>query len=227
MKGKMSIKVLVAALAVFALQGTLVSCGNEEENSSKNYANAVATLKTDAESGKFYLQLDDTTTVLPTNITASPVGKREVRALVNLKFTKNYPQGYSREAYINWIDTMRTKAMAPSLAEKDSATYGNDPIEIVNHWSTTVEDGYLTLRFRTYFRSGSVHQLNLVKTGKPGEVTLYHNAAGDTKGTVRDGMIAFRLADLGTPGTAADTLTLKWKSYSGNKSVKFKYRPRK
>ena len=142
-------------LPAFAVQ----SCDDDDDNFSKNQANAVVTLKTNPDDNTFYMQLDDSTTVLPSNIKTSPVGKREVRALVNLKFTKNRVSPYSREAYINWIDTIRTKDMAQSHGDENTKLYGNDPVEIVNHWSTCVEDGYLTLRFRTYYRNGTATDL--------------------------------------------------------------------
>lgn len=210
-------------LPAFAVQ----SCDDDDDNFSKNQANAVVTLKTNPDDNTFYMQLDDSTTVLPSNIKTSPVGKKEVRALVNLKFTKNRVSPYSREAYINWIDTIRTKDMAQSHGDENTKLYGNDPVEIVNHWSTCVEDGYLTLRFRTYYRNGSTHRLNLVKGDKPNEVVLYHDAAGDNSGFVRDGLMAFRLESFPESTGTPVEMTLKWKSYSGEKTLKFKYIPRK
>ena len=76
-----------------------------------------------------------------------------------------------------------------------------------------------------------MHRLNLVKGSKPYEVVLYHDAAGDSLNGLKpvqvgDGLIAFRLNDL--PDTEGKTveLTLKYKSYSGEKNIKFKYRTR-
>lgn len=58
-------------------------------------------------------------------------------------------------------------------------------------------------------------------------MVLHHNAAGDTRGFIRDGLVAFRLNDLpDTQGKTVD-LTLKWQSFSGMKSVTFKYKSRK
>ena len=100
-------------------------------------------------------------------------------------------------------------------------------MELVKDWTTLVEDGYLTLRFRTYFGYGKRHVLNLIPTGKPYEVELRHNAQGDDRRVVRDGLVAFRL--IGLPDTQGKEveLTVKWKSFSGEKSAKFKYRTRR
>ena len=117
--------------------------------------------------------------------------------------------------------------MAPSLGQKDDETYGKDPVEIVRDWTTVAEDGYLTLRFRTYFGDGRTHVFNLVKGDKPYEVVLHHNAMGDTRRIIRDGLVAFRLNDLPDTQGKTVTITLKWQSFSSIKSVQFKYKSRK
>ena len=92
---------------------------------------------------------------------------------------------------------------------------------------TNVEDGYLTLHFITRWgNSGIKHELNLV-TGlneeDPYEVRFAHNAHGDGTYYEGDGIVAFSLKDL--PDTKGETvkLTLKFESFSGEKTVKFDY----
>ena len=205
---------------------SLHSCLNDDDtDNSVNYPNALVTIKTNSSTGQVYFQLDDETTILPTK--TSPYGNKEVRALTNIRVQDGQNGHYSKSAYVNWVDTILTKNMARSLGKKDDETYGKDPVEIVKDWTTVVEDGYLTLRFRTYFGSGKKHIVSLVKGEKPYEVVLHHNAAGDTRGFIRDGLVAFRLNDLpDTQGKTVD-LTLKWQSFSGMKSVTFKYKSRK
>ena len=93
---------------------------------------------------------------------------------------------------------------------------------------TIVEDGYLTLRFGCYGNptSTTAHFVNLVSTNNPDdpyEVEFRHNAYDDIGSQPKVGLVAFRLADL--PDTEGQTvkLTLKWKSYGGDKSVTFDY----
>lgn len=220
---KMIFMVMATMLATMSFQ----SCLDDDDDNAVNYPNALVTLKTNPADGTFFMQLDDSTTILPTNMKTSPYGNKEVRALANFKIGEGQSGHYSKSAYVNWIDSIRTKAMAPNLGDKNDATYGTDPVEIVRDWTTVVEDGYLTLRFRTYFGGMRTHIVNLVKTDKPYEVRLYHNAVGDFKNRVQDGLIAFRLSDLPDTGGKEVYLTLKWRSFSGEKSVKFKYRTRK
>ena len=124
---------MLTAIAVLATAFSLQSCLNEDDNSHLRMPNALVTLKNNVALG-FYLQLDDKTTVKPTNMTQSPYGTKELRAFVNLKFDDKDKDKMERAAYVNWIDTILTKPMAKNLGEKNDATYGNDPIEIVKDW---------------------------------------------------------------------------------------------
>ena len=217
---------MMSALVALAAAATLQSCNDDDDNRNLAYPNALVTLKTNA-SGTFFLQLDDSTTVIPTNMKASPYGKKEVRALANINMDAKEPKDHVKSGYVNWLDSILTKNMAPNLGDKNDATYGNDPVELVKDWTTLVEDGYLTLRFRTYFGYGKRHVLNLIPTGKPYEVELRHNAQGDDRRVVRDGLVAFRLSSLPDTQGKEVELTVKWKSFNGDKSAKFKYRTRK
>ena len=217
---------MMSAFVALAAAAALQSCNDDDDNRNLAYPNALVTLKTNA-SGTFFLQLDDSTTVIPTNMKASPYGKKEVRALANINMDAKEPKDHVKSGYVNWLDSILTKNMAPNLGDKNDATYGNDPVELVKDWTTLVEDGYLTLRFRTYFGYGKRHVLNLIPTGKPYEVELRHNAQGDDRRVVRDGLVAFRLSSLPDTQGKEVELTVKWKSFNGDKSAKFKYRTRK
>lgn len=195
---------MMSALVALAAAAALQSCNDDDDNRNLAYPNALVTLKTNA-SGTFFLQLDDSTTVIPTNMKASPYGKKEVRALANINMDAKEPKDHVKSGYVNWLDSILTKNMAPNLGDKNDATYGNDPVELVKDWTTLVEDGYLTLRFRTYFGYGKRHVLNLIPTGKPYEVELRHNAQGDDRRVVRDGLVAFRLIGLPDTGEGRGT----------------------
>ncbi len=195
--------------------------------------NALVTVKP-VDSG-FYLQLDDSTTLHPCNVAASPFGDKEVRAL--LSYTCLGPSAEegatdrSFDVNINWIDSILTKDAVPYPADGDLEQYGDDAIEIVRDWVNIAEDGYLTLRFRTRWGAGGVtHFVNLltgVNPDDPYEVEFKHNAYGDINGVLGDALVAFKLSDLPDTGGKTVKLTLKYKSYSGEKSIQFDYCSRK
>lgn len=221
-------------IAVITMIGSLglQSCLDDDDNSYyyMNYPNALVTVKTDADE-TFYLQLDDSTTLLPVNMDSSPFGDKEVRALTSCEEV-NEPSGkFSKAVRIYRIDSILTKPIAPDLGEDNNSVYGTDPVEIVNDWVTIAEDGYLTLRFRTTWGQGTQpHFINLLPGNNPEnpyEVEFRHNAYGDTFGQEGDALVAFNLSSL--PDTEGKTvkLKLKWMSFSGEKSAEFDYCTRK
>ena len=234
-----AIKILNIA-AVFSLLGLgLQSCKLDHSDMAYDlvYPSALVTVKPDAEGTGFYMQLDDKTVLIPTNVTKSPYGNKEVRALVNYNAAEpndiSASNAYNgsldkKNVFVNWMDSILTKRM---LVPSDvSGSLGNDPVEIVNDWVTIVEDGYLTLRFRTLWGRGVTHYVNLIPVPdekNPYHVKFCHDAKGDVFGEWADGLVAFRLDALPDTGDSVVDLVLDWDSFSGKKSVTFKYSTRK
>ena len=227
-------KTIIYSIAALALFAGLVSC-EKSSGPEFTYPNAVVTLKSHPETGRFYMQLDDKTTLLPVNVEKNPYEK-EVRAFVNYSETDADPKGFSKAVNLNAVDTILTKMMAPFKGsnEENFRTYGQDPIEITKQaWPTVIEDGYLTVVIRTVF-SGYMarpHEVNLVRGEQPGEIILCHDAKGDVYGNYwASNVVAFRLSDLGDLGEISPegtTLTLKWNGFNGDRKETFTYIPRK
>lgn len=225
----MKITHLLFATGILLTMLILPSCLDDNDDVSRLYPNALVTVK-EAADETVYFQLDETTTLLPVNITSHPFDSKEVRALVNYEEVDDSSEEYDQAVRVNWIDSIRTKPMAPNLGEDNDNEYGNDPVEIVSDWVTIAEDGYLTLRFRTMWSQlGITHYVNLIPTNNPEnpyEVQFKHDANGDVSGRVGDGLVAFRLDQL--PDTEGETVKLKliWDSFNGEKSMEFDYRTR-
>lgn len=218
------------AVAVVCSMG-LQSCLDDDDDYSygKMIPNALVTVKP-LEGNSYFLQLDDSTTLLPVNVTSSPYGDKEVRALVNYEEVDQASTGYSKAIHINWIDSILTKPIAPDLNADNDSVYGTDPVEIINDWVTIAEDGYLTLRFRTAWGNQQKHFVNLLvrkDSDNPYEVEFRHNAFGDVYGEYADGLVAFKLDQLPDTQGKVVKLKLKWKSFSGDKSAEFNYCTRK
>lgn len=218
-------------LSILLLLGIIIlpSCLNDDDDLDLRYPNALVTVK-EAANETVFLQLDDNTTLLPVNFNSHPFDSKEVRALVNYTEVDEPNLEYDEAVHVNWIDSIRTKPMAPNLGDENDDVYGNDPVEIVGDWVTIAEDGYLTLRFRTIWGNiGRVHYVNLISTNNsenPYEVEFRHDADGDVSGRMGDGLVAFKLDDL--PDTGGETVKLKliWNSFNGEKSAEFDYRTR-
>lgn len=219
----------IVAFALLSATALLQSCSDNDDMYTI-LPNALVTAKTDTDN-TFYLQLDDNTTLLPTNISKSPYGEKEVRALVNYATLDQSSGKYTKAVYVNWIDSIRTKNTIEFVSEEESEEYGSDPVEIIKDWVTIAEDGYLTLRFRTLWGyAGNVHYINLIRNVNPEnpyQLELRHDANGDKGGSIRDALVAFSLKDL--PDTEGKSVKLKlvWNSFSGEKSAEFDYCSRK
>lgn len=236
---KRIIKLAAVSLTAAAMSATILSCSNDgDDGYSKAYANAVVTIKPNADNSQMYLQLDSNTLVLPTNRKSSPYGTRELRALANLSVVDGTAaKPANKLVFVNWMDTILTKPVAKNNGtDGNLKAYGSDAVEIVNSFETVAEDGYMTLRLRTVWGGQKAHTVNLVHrtdANTPYLFTLYHNANGETSGKVGDALVAFRLPDAVDSVSGAIDITIQWKSFTKNsqgdstKTAVFKYVPRK
>ena len=227
------IKTLMLLMAVALTAVSLQSC-DDDDDCYPAFNLATVTLKAPrAEGSKWFMQLDDSNVIYAKNIASHPYENKELRAYIRYNdiqkdmASSKFPYEYS--ANILTIDTILTKKMDP-MVENMAEEYGNDPVEVVNSWETVAEDGYMNIRFRTRWGNNIKHRVTLVHrtdVDDPYTVEFIHNAHGDINGQVADGMVAFRLDDCFNEGDKPIEITLKWKSYSGEKTAKFKYIPRK
>ena len=228
---------MAAILAVPFFQ----SCLNNDDGYDYSILSpdAIVTVKPVVNDGAdyFYLQLNDEEKLWPLDNSSLPYKEKEMRAFVNFTET-DMPsdvkgEGYSKAVKINWMDSILTKKPVVLQSGDETLdiaeTYGDDPVELLKPW-TVVEDGYITLHFLAdWSNSGIKHEVNLLlglNPDDPYEVRFTHNAHGDFRYVQSDSCVAFRLSDL--PDTNGETvkLTVKYTSYSGEKSVQFDYRTR-
>ena len=219
------ISILLSLLGFGASTLMFQSCLNDDNSVDLNRPTALVTVCPD-EDESFTMRLDNSTTLIPTNIKKSPYGKKEVRALVNYTESANEtPDEKIRNVQVNWLDSIRTKLPVTSAAENNDKLFGNDPIEIVRDWVTIAEDGYLTLRIRTMWGySNTPHIINLLTGSNPDdpfELELRHDANGDTYARWGDALIAFNLNGLPRANDDEIKIKLKWKSFSGDKDAEF------
>lgn len=217
---------------VAAILPMMQSCDLDDDNNGVvicpgKMPNAVVTVKTAADN-TVYLQLDDNTTLLPTNMKEHPFKGKEVRAFVNIREVGNNAAPYSKAVVVNYIDSILTKPAVPTLGDKNTEAYGNDPIEILKGFPTVCEDNYLTLAVCTVWgKNAKPHMVNLV-TGvnpeDPYEVELRQNAFGDTKGNYAGATVAFSLKALPKTGGKTVKLKVKYQSFSGEKTAEFNYK---
>ncbi len=212
-------------LIIFLVATTLYSCNDDDDVGYWVYygPNATVTIKPLSDDA-FYMQLDDTTTLFATNVTNPPYGQKEVRAFINFTEVDKVNNDYTMSVRLNYVDSMLTKKSIP-YSEENNLDYGNDPIEIVPSWINVVEDGYITLYFSTLWGNNSIaHSVNLltgVNPDDPYEVEFRHNAFGDVIGAWGNGVVAFKLPNFPVETSENVNITLKYNSFSGQKTIIF------
>ena len=232
------IKTLMLLMVVALTAVSLQSCDDDDDDYYPEFNLATVTLKAPpVDGGKWFMQLDDSTALEATTIASHPYDNKALRAYIRYNDIKEMTSAPTSRSTIKkmysvnvlTIDTSLTKKMDP-MVENMAEVYGNDPVEVIDSWETVAEDGYLNIRFRTRWGNNIKHRVTLVHrtdVNNPYTVEFIHNAHGDINGHVADGMVAFRLDDCFNKGDEPIEITLKWKSYSGEETAKFKYIPRK
>ena len=219
----MKTKTFLLLLMLLPMATMFTSCEKDVERSP--LYNGLVTIRY-TEGNVLYFQLDDVRTLYPVNMNTGKFWNEGQRVLINFYVVDEDDRGFTDAVYVNWINPILTKATVESKGVENDIVYGKAPVEIVRDWVTVVEDGYLTLRFRTYWSGGVTHAVNLltgVNPDNPYEVEFRHNDYGDYDYYVGDGLVSFDLSKL--PDTEGKTVNLKlrWMSFSGPKSVEFDY----
>ena len=228
MKKTVKLFIMMAALAALPV---FHSCQKMDTDS---ITNAIVTVIPPQSGTTIAIMLDENTMAYPVNFSGNDLGTKEKRALITFrepkgKEAKNFSSA-GPQIFITWIQTILTKQLAENLGEEQNAeSYGQDPVEILDDWTTLAEDGYMNICFRTWWGGASTHVVNMVYTpeeNNPYCVTFYHDAKGDNEIDASNGLVAFSLDEL--PDTQGQTVDLlvKWMSFSGPKQATFKYRTR-
>lgn len=168
---------------------------------------AIVTVRQAADN-TYYLQVDENTSLLPTNSDWGSTKFENVpfRAYVQLRGQKKADSkvGYTQQAEVISFVTILTKDLEPTTGSElaDDAFYGNDPVGIYYNWATNVEDGFLTVNFAGMWGDrSSIHTLHMVTTNDTDEsidVVFHHDADGDVPVPhyLVNGLVAFRLNSL-------------------------------
>lgn len=180
-----------------------------------NYS-AIATLFLSGE-GVYYLQVDADTRVYPANFRDLCHTTPEVPCRIVGEMTV-YNRQYGAYGWYGLIDWFDFIEKGPVLAERGA---GKDGVDVLADWMTSLEDGFLTLHFQTWWGFETRrHELRLVigtNPDDPYELLLVHNANDDPKSYQADALIYFDIQPyLPEPEDPLHTtVTLKWTDDAG------------
>lgn len=209
--------VLLAA-AASCTKADIVS-QNEYYGSDSEEFLALVTVKETGD-GTVYFQLDDDTAILPIDYRQSYTQMERVLCDI---ITDYRPAGaFSFSCHVVWAE-----AVDKGVVSADGSAGGADPIDLYDDWMTSVEDGFLTLHYDVWWGEGTTPHVFTVITGTnpedPYELILRHDARGDSRGEVADGLVCFDINSLPDTEGQYEWLTLKWNSLDG-KACERKYR---
>lgn len=172
-----------------------------------------------------YFQLDDSTTIYATNYQHDYTRMEKVFCDISVT---NRPEGrFKYKGFINWLEPIDEGQVTA-----DASVSGSLGLDIMDDWMTSVEDGYLTIHYNTWWGANPVQHKMYVITGTnsedPYELVLRQDACGDKKDEKGDALICFDINSLPDTGDNYKELKLKWTSSGGTAAEKtFKFKTRK
>lgn len=127
---------------------------------------------------------------------------------------KGFPDFCTEAVYVLWASVLDEGSASLICFEEqynDPADYHSDPIDIVQDWMTSVEDGFLTLHYQIPASGDKKHAFKLYHSWLPGNIFyLVHDAQGDAGTELVEGIVYFRIGDLFPDENGKKTLTLNY-----------------
>lgn len=216
---------LVLGIALVTL--TFPSCLNDDDSYSLgDMWGAIATVVPQGNNS-YYLRLDDGKTLWPAASNyPNYAPKADQRAFIYFTILSDSAQGFSHFIKVAAIHNILTKPIAKNEGVKNDSIYGKNPVHIPSKDDIWVGDGYLNIYFITNWGGQKAHFINLLQTDaekNPYELEFRHNAFDDPEITSGASRVAFNLSSL--PDTKGETvdLTIKVKTFDGDKVYTVKY----
>ena len=94
-----------------------------------------------------------------------------------------------------------------SVGDLTAKSRGEDPVDIILDWMTSLEDGFFTLHYSIPASGNVKHDFTLYRGESKDVFILSHDAHGDTKGSLMDGLVCFDVSSL-LPDTEGKTVKL-------------------
>lgn len=210
---------LTMTISLFGLS----ACQDDDDYSLDKFAIEIMTVVPDGST--YYLRRDNGEKLWPFATNCPGYNFSKTRAQVNYTMLSDSIPGFSHGIKINWIENILTKKISPYLAAENDSVYGTDPVEML---AMAIGDGYLDVRFAANFgNTGVKHLISLIPTqadnSDPYTLEFRHQAYGDGALYAAEGLVSFDLSSL--PDTKGETvdLTIKVKTFDGEKSYKLAY----
>ena len=217
---------LVAPLLVMLL---FVGCmaespGDWPDERGPRKMDVVVTVK-QAEDGTVFFQLSDYERLYPG---AEYPFTRQHRAWGSVTIYAEEVPLYGHVVDVEWMEPLDEGSLVGTAPHIEYPA-GLDPVN--NSWITSVEDGYLTLHYKTWWGDpAGHHDFYLVQADpeNPYNLTLLQDAHSDSKENYSEGIICFDINSLPDTGEETKILTLYLTTTKGGTAIRqFEFRTRK
>ena len=112
---------------------------------------------------------------------------------------------------VEWVSPIDMGAVVSSgiysSSSPSSEAGPGDPVGIVLDWMTSLEDGFLTIHYSIPSSGNTQHTFVLVETETPLAFRFVHDAHGDTRGSLTEGIVCFEVSAL-LPETGDEPVTM-------------------
>ena len=164
---------------------------------------AIGTLR--SREGVRYVRLDASTVgmiVNPDEVKHISDGTRVFLQYRCVVLGSNLPEFFTDAVLVEWARPLEVGEVYHEAQSRQG-----DPISVIMDWMTTLEDGYLTIHYSIPSSGNASHKFSLCPGEKEHEYILIHDANGDTKGDLTDGIVCFHVSSM-LPDTGGETVTL-------------------
>ena len=225
----MKVRYLIYLFTALALAGCAAeygdNIGDHEGNKSSPYTvDAVVTVKQDAD-GTVFFQFTDNQRLFPGN---DYPFTRQMRAWGSLTIYAEEIPLYGNKVDVNWLEPL-DEGQFTSSSPSVQTPLGVDIM--LDSWVTSVEDGYVTLRYKTWWGEPAGHHdfyLAALDSTDPYSLTLYQDSHSDGKDSYTEAIICFDINSLPDTGDTYKTLTLNWITTQGKtETAQFGFKTRK
>lgn len=204
-----SVGILLLVSALFAAGSCTMQMDDVPDIGFENIKSAYAIFTArQSDSGVVYLQVNDSTRLYPENMQDEFAGVCRMFGLIRVSGSQFMDYGY--RTVVDWSEPIDEGKMQAGFPASGSG----DTIDVLDDWMTSVEDGYLTVHYSTFWGTDPVgHSFSLVRVGDPGNpyrLRLVHYRNGDAAEVEGDGLICFDLRDLPETGGEYVDLVLTW-----------------
>ncbi|WP_099463644.1 MULTISPECIES: NigD1/NigD2 family lipoprotein [Parabacteroides] len=221
-----TLKSILFVAGVFLTSLTFHSCLDDDGYSLDKFWIEPATV-VPINDNSFYLRTDDGSTLWP----AAPIyihyeAKERQRAWVNYTILGDSIGNYSHSIKINGISDILTKDIAKNLGDENDSVYGTDPVSIKNpKQDIWISDNFLNILFRMNYGGSKKHFVNVIQPDEknPYLLEFRHNAYFDPAVTSTEGLVCFRMESLPDTNGKTVTLTLRVKTFEGEKEYTLEY----